>query len=649
MIRADAKTLARGLSAVGLLLALSSPAAAQAPAGLYTSVGNDAQLGTYRGRVELRATGPGAYDYVREATFATQRNGRSLTVVWTGRAVTRGGEVHVQVHLRRVGWITRLGALQRTAADAVPTSVTGVYRPDPAGGLAGVLRDATGAVSVTEAITYQGAPGASPLHREDRTLGRLHGPPPGWLKSVLFAVFNSFHVLPDIQPYVGRADFQAAVHYNVHDRSGLDWLRAHPNDLFVVNQIVDGITLHEAELRRSAYGPRVFEKAASFDQDAEGPHRDVGGLLVYGVNQGQPIEDMSSLLWSMCYAYGQACRYQSTQDPQALANVEHMAGVLCDLIEIDPRVGEFARSLRPINRSPISGSWRAGQGRFAQLAYHDNGNNDMIKGVWLGFLGAWEVLPANSPLRPRIQDCMREIADHWATSNPSASGGTGHPRDKWGSTLMNNMLAFWITGDAKYETAYKAVLRNPRVLLELASGGTFGAFGIADWSGTHLGVCTKIALIELAQHLQSPWLPLFRLSLHNGWRMMQRYYRCTVMWSVAWAAYGNDATARDNVLWCMREFPYPKPTAGDIDRTLDPEWSPSPYPSLPWKLDWTTNSGRRSGLYSYPMFMRNTNNYYWRSGPMPYGGGGGTIEHHGADFLFAYWVARKHGVIAAGE
>ena len=35
----------------------------------------------------------------------------------------------------------------------------------------------------------------------------------------------------------------------------------------------------------------------------------------------------------------------------------------------------------------------------------------MIKGFWLAFYAAWEVLPQNHPLRPRIVACVREIAD----------------------------------------------------------------------------------------------------------------------------------------------------------------------------------------------------------------------------------------------
>lgn len=639
------------LRAAALLLLLSAPALAQGRAGVWDVTGTDAALGAFRGRLELRSTGPGAYDVVREVTYATAvAGGRRLTTVWTGRATESGLDLTVTASLRRTGWITRHGALARTAADKLPIVVRATFRPDPSGGLSGAF--AGPGVATNEVARRTGAVGAAPIFAVERRYEPIHGAPPRLVKQALFLVFAGYHGKPELAPFVPDVRFQAAVHLNLIDRTGFDWLRARPQELLVVDQVVDGISLEEADVRRSTFGLRAHEKAALHAADAEGRLRDVTGLLTHGARPTaaggwEPIEDMSACLWTGVYGYAEGLRWQVTGEARALQNVEEVAERLCDLVEIDPRPGEFARSLRPIGRAPLGGSWHAGTGRYAHLAWHDNGNNDMVKGLVLGFIAAWDVLPAAHPLRPRIQACVREIADHWIGS---AVTGTGTRRDSSGNKITLGMLAHWITGDPAYERIWRRALRKPLALLELASGGTFAAWGIADWSGTHLGVCSRLAMAELSRRLRTPWQALFDQAVEMGFRAVGKYSRCTLPWSAARAGLlgRRDRGAPETVLWGLREFPYPKPRH-EVNRDLDPDWVASPYPSLPWKLDWMTNAGRRQGLISYPTFMGRTSNYVWRSTPLDAGDAYSDVLHPAPDYLFVYWLARKHGLIAATD
>ena len=632
-----------------LLLLLAAPALARE--GLYTVTGTDGALGAYRGRVELRAA-PGGFRWIREVTFQAPQNGRSLTVVWDGTATPSGTGLALRVDLRRLGWITQANGLQRTAADNAPLQLASTFQPDASGGWSGSI--VAPGVSASEVWAPAGPVGAAPIFQPEVRFEPLHRAPPGWIRWILFQLFGSLHRSPAVARWVSDPRFQAGVHLRLIDRTGFQWLRAHPGELLLWNQTVDAISLVEADIRRSAYGMTLAEKAAAYDRDAETRHRDVTGLLPHGVRQTaqglEYSEDMSTFLWSACYLYAQACRWEVTRDPAALANVELVATRLCDMIEIDPRPGEFARSLRPAGRAPLGGSWHAGTGQWAHLEWHDNGNNDMVKGVWIGFLGAWKALPANHPLRPRIQTCVREIADSWASSNPSAAGGTGHRRDKPGSRLVNNLLAFWITGDSRYESEYRRALRNPLLLLELLTGANVQAWGIADWSGTHLGVVSRIAMIEIGQELRSPWLPLFRQSLRGGHAFLKEWWRSTMMWSVGAAGWLGQGNARQNVILGLQEWPYPKPHVV-VDRELDAGWCPSPWPSLPWKNDWTQQSGyaRRQSLISYPTFMTCPSNYQWRSSPLSDSHAASDWEHPGGDYLFAYWLGRKLGVIGPGD
>jgi hypothetical protein len=245
---------------------------------------------------------------------------------------------------------------------------------------------------------------------------------------------------------------------------------------------------------------------------------------------------------------------------------------------------------------------------------------------------------------------VREIADSWASSNPTAAGGTGHRRDKPGSRLVNTLLAHWITGDARYEQAWRRALRSPLLLLELLTGANVHAFGIADWSGTHLGIVSRIAMIELGRELGTGWVRLFEQSLRGGHHFLKEYWRTTLMWSVGAAGYLGQGPARQNVHLGLQEWATPKP-GWEIDRELDAGWCPSPFPSLPWKNDWMDRNGyaRRQSLISYPAFMDAQSNYRWRSGALPDGATANPLELHGADYLFAYWLGRKLGVISATD
>ncbi len=646
------------LAPLALVLTAGAARAQTAGEGLYDVRGTDALLGAYTGRLELRTPGPGStapaggFDVVREVTYQTppsgQPNGAALPVtsVWLGRAVPAGGDLRLEFSLARMGWITEVPGHRRTAADQARVGVTGLLRRDAAGWAASLAGPGHAA---TDVVTYAGPVATAPLFRPMRRLDPIHSPPPGWLKALLFFLFRSYHGKPEVAPWARDPRFQAAVHQLLEDRTGFEWLRARSGQaLLLVDQVVDPITLAEADARRAAYGLRLHEKAARYDQEAQGRLMDVPGLISSGARdvQGQTEkrEDMSTFLWSAMWSYGQAARYQVTRDPDALANVERTTERLCDMIEVDVRPGDFARSLRPLGRAPLGGAWHAGQAPYAQWAWHDRGNNDMVKGVWMGFLAAWDVLPPTHPLRPRIVACAREITEHFATSVGAGSRGA---RSK-GNLVLLNMLMHWMTGEARWEQAWRRALRHPLTLLEFATGGTFAAWGIGDWSGTHLGACTALGSVELGERLGTGWRRVYRMGLENGWRVLRRYRRCTALWVVARAGFLDPSQASDEATWTLREFPWPKPRWG-VDRALDPTWCPSPYPSLPWKMDWMQGTHRLQGLVSYPAFMGQPSNYVWRSGVFDPGDALDTWEQPGVDYLTAYWLGRRLGVFPATE
>jgi hypothetical protein len=106
----------------------------------------------------------------------------------------------------------------------------------------------------------------------------------------------------------------------------------------------------------------------------------------------------------------------------------------------------------------------------------------------------------------------------------------------------------------------------------------------------------------------------------------------------------------DLVKSVLTDFPYPKTTGdNDVDYTVSADFSLSPYPSDPWKFDWTTNPGRTQALYAEPLFYRAGDINYWSRSPLTLGGNGSSLLDPGQDYLICYWLARQVNAIGAND
>jgi hypothetical protein len=172
--------------------------------------------------------------------------------------------------------------------------------------------------------------------------------------------------------------------------------------------------------------------------------------------------------------------------------------------------------------------------------------------------------------------------------------------------------------------------------------------GIADWSGSHLNFVQY-----LVTELLSAKLPLssggstaaLNQGVHAGWLQFQQQRQ--VLWDLLEVAYaGPDAAAADEARWLLRELPFPK-TAADVDWRVNPAFVMSPFPSAPWKNDWTMND-RSQALDSMPTWAISTSDYMYKDGPIENYRMFNTVplDYPGTDYLLAYWYGRKIGAIA---
>jgi hypothetical protein len=412
-----------------------------------------------------------------------------------------------------------------------------------------------------------------------------------------------------------------------------------------VNKVVDTISLAETEIRANAFCASLIDKErfyqAGLTQEFVGPH----GMVVDSIDAtGQEKPDLDSALWTGVYAYTQALRYQHTGYQEALDNLRRSLQAVLTLMDITGNPSTFARTLRVHLSNPIE-PWHWGGDKFPNLDWLEGGNNDMAKGLVLAMIAGWEVLPEGDQLRETISGHALGLLklDNF------------NPTDKTNMTSVNPALALLLAGitngDLKYVEAGLTWLRNP-LLKTLAQygGGPFYLFGISDWSGNHLNLITTLALQWLLSRTDDSELhALWIQAPVKVWESLHRLEQ-PLLAALAVPAYPPHSTERkqaiEEVIWGLRSFPFPK-HPHTVDHRLRDDFVLSPFPALPWKLDWTTELERQQSIRAYPMLEQAMDTYLWNNGHFPTGNLGlGKRRVPGVDYLFLYWIARDKDLVS---
>ncbi len=628
------------LCAPAALLLAALPALGQTHAGVYHVAGDEPGRGRFNGEVELRWDGQG-YAFTRVIEYSSWRHqGRPVSTAWSGRARDVGAGVEVDLLLDRMGWLAEAPGLPpRTPADGLPMSVRGAFTPS-AGALVGAfVGQGAPFVDPTETWTWTSAAGARARWRSQREVRPTHRPPSRLEKTLLFALYRSFHRTPWVSPYVGRAEFQQGVQSAVFDATDQDLLRQRPDLLRVVQQVVDPLALEEARVKADALGRALRTKAEAADLEVPQRFVDASGALLHRVGAA-PVDDNDGCLWTGVYALTQAVRHEVTGEPAAQQNVERTVRALHAHMAITGSPTEFARTLREA-RGP-GAPWHAGSGPYAHLEWKQGGNNDMFKGLLLGGVAADEALggQAHAALRAEYARALAAIADH----HPVAKGSWL----KTGNQVMVRGVIALLDRSSTARDRYRSKARNPLHLLYTGlAGGGLEYLGQADWSGTHLELTSMTVQHRVADRLGEG---LHRRAVELGLRrsaLRLAPVRRSLHALIAAAYGGLPAADAADAVQALRELPFPRAEGYAMRPALRADFCAAPYPTLPWKRDWTTNQGRSHGLVMPPFYEQPAGNYVWKDVPYPSttGQGASATSHHSADYLVAYWMARKAGLI----
>jgi len=610
--------------------------------GIYEVTGSDGRWGAYTGQAEIRQGASGLEAVHLHRWSSAKFEGDDLAMAWTGTAKD-SAQPEVSFELDRVGFVTAYGSEKHEAIDPpvvaysaklvrkAPDTLEAVFTPT-------VATEPT----YTETWKRVSDPGTDPLWKNERRLVAMHAPPPAATKASLFQTYATYHELPQVAPYVSRPEFQAAVHYQVIDPTDFEYYRANPGVLRVIQKVPDTIGIVETRIRNRAFRQTLAQKQALYDEQMPSRFLNGAGMLVAHDTAKTPpaawVPSGDSMLWTGVYLASQAMRYLETKEPIALQNMLKGLDAQFLCYDIVGQSGQFARTVRE-HVDPV-GSWVQGTGAYAAWDWMPGCNNDMLQGYYVGFTWANMVLK-DLPGHDARKAKMAAILDALVQDNADAG-------DKKLNEFKADYLLYWLTKDLKYKLAVETLWTGVKYWLVDQGNGPLWQYGTSDWSGNHL----------IIQGLLVPYVVSSQLNdnhtdeLSQGLRKSLELMRDTRLglFQLIGASLGGFNPAppelEDN-RWVLREFPAPK-VRHAIDKRIHSSFCMSPFPSLPWKNDWTTGD-RFASLNGYPLFEKVPDVFAWKQGPFEFRDYLSTEEEPGTDFLFAYWFGRYYGFIQPDE
>lgn len=670
----------RSLTLVAALL-LTSQAFAD---GLYQVQGFDPERGEYTGQAWIHDSR--AQRVIRWTKYRyVPANDRNLSYevegVWSGSF--KDHELQFSLSLSNV--LTGYGTFEPSAQELqTPISVSSHFPDDPAIPKMELSFNVPGEGAYQETWERIGEGSSTPLWKNRRSVTDGTGDHTPWYYQVavvagLGKVADWYRAQPQAQAYKDRDEFRYQRQYFVSDKTDADFYAANPSVLRVTNKTLNPLSLAEALMRRNAYAPKLADKAEYFrDETLKNNLNAVGTLELASIDEnGKKIgrtPDYDSALWTAVFGWSELMRYEVTKDPQALANFKRVLDAELTLIEITGDRHTFARAIAIASPDENLGEgWVQGTGKYSGLKWRTGANNDMVKGLFLTFILAHQVLSSqDTEFRPRIVSATRALLKTEPIHERSFNSGIAH-----------GLVALW-SDDAQERVdelqTFSNSVYNLETILGDITGLTGSAYigGVADWSGIHLSMISSFCQIMLAKELENALRGTddqYKATavLKNGesqlLEMQKTYVEAhrdfvTIMTYAFSDRARNDSTIKSqakDALWTLKELPAPRFVgSGHVELTKIANWSMSAWPRVPWhalsgprKLKDNLNfNDFAQGAYSYPIFetLAWSSNYLWKESPFE-------VRFHSnpartpysTDYLMVYWASRLSGLVSAGE
>jgi hypothetical protein len=402
----------------------------------------------------------------------------------------------------------------------------------------------------------------------------------------------------------------------------------------------------------------LAEKADSLGKVAELRHNRLG--LINHSKLKDPGDLSSSRmenedndgLWTACYLAAQCFRYGATQSPEARNLAVRTFEALERLETVTGISGYPARSYALAtdsvkqSRSPHPKLWHPSpDGKWQWL---DDTSSDEIAGH-IFTLGLFHDLVADEGQKERAKNLVERIMTHIVDNNFQLIDFDGKPT-RWGiwnpdslnhsknwmferglnslQILSNLKTAIHLTGNPKFEKAYQELIEKHGYAQNALQAKIIAPFE-NSYSDDILNFFPYYNLLRYGEN--DPNLPLYVQSLERTWKAV-RSDRMPV-WNVMASVMLKKDCDMQVVSEELEQYPLDL-----INWTMEN--------SHRWDLQKDMLVGRFNETQAVnPVPTAESNVWRWNSNPRQLdSGSGGTREEDGSYFLFAYWMARYHGL-----
>jgi hypothetical protein len=343
-----------------------------------------------------------------------------------------------------------------------------------------------------------------------------------------------------------------------------------------------------------------------------------------------------SAIWTGHYLAAEAFRYQVSKSPDALQNIKKAIDSISALVEVTGR-NLLARCLLPTD-SPyaddiIKEENRHGiyTGELNGKSYYWIGNTsrDQYSGVFFGLGVAYELVE-DADVRSRAREVVTRMLDYliehrWFVVMPDGKISTvftGHPEQR---------LSFLLVGRLARPDRFTDAYRNERRFASLLVSAPI-AFDVLDDHTSYFKF--NLDTINLYN--------LIRLETHSTYRG-----RYTFAYNLLRRTTDDHGNAHFNMI--DRALKGANARRDEETRRLLGEWLLRPRRDQ-W-LDWRGDPrypacGEDKACAPIPVPDRINTDFLWQRSPfLLFGGGAGTIETAGIDYILPYWMGRYYGVI----
>lgn len=626
----------------------------------WAQISNDAQsclafpiqgensYGSFRGKIQLDKTGRALRNVQYDQALYGQLQIQEL---WSGNQAVQNGRAVIQFNPRRHKFLTQLGnSIVASGEEYLQTDLVSYSLKD---------LQAAGEVQCDKIQDLQNR------RVQNEIKPGLKNPALIKLAKFLFidSVIEWHRKQPALDPYRSHPDYIQKKFYTINDLTDREFYQKNPHSLRLRDVSANEFTLMEAWLRRSAYAFNLDDKAQTFDINTRKYNINSLGLFSYVV--GDKIHpDGDSSLWTAMYLASQASRYLVTQNAEAYANFKTALQGLLLLVNVSDDPQSFARAAMPGDgSSEVGAEWKRGQGKYSHVLWLPGGNNDMIKGLFLGFAWAHKVLPAKDPLRAEINQALSKL------ENVKLKRVNGPNK-----AYVKGLRFLFNRDERSYDAFIRFYLANQNLTDITDLDRPFYIDGITDWSGTNLNMVGSWSLMLIAEEIAKVEGPVVELNrnlaeitgrapqavtgawiakqmkrnlheVHLAMKYAKRDSLCLLAYGVSKEQLG---PAPASCWLSLHETPRDLPdVALAFNRQFEADFIFSSIPSLPWKsvLEKQDPIRHLMSNKNYPKFEGDgfASQLMWKENNFRYKGEKAALKHMPrVDYLFSYWTYKYY-------